>query len=93
MAISKSVFSCISQTTRVLYAILRWDVMSFSYPEFHGKKGEELENFFKQMEVACISSHIKDPIQTLHLLQICWKDEAQKWLKPYKGDCKELNHL
>ena len=60
--------------------------MVFSYPEFHGKKGEDVEDFLEQMEVACISNHIEDPVQTLRLLQICLKDEARKWLKSHEGE-------
>ena len=60
--------------------------MVFSYPEFHGKKGEDVEDFLEQMEVACISNHIEDPVQTLCLLQICLKDEARKWLKSHEGE-------
>ena len=60
--------------------------MAFSYPKFYGKKGEDVENFLEQMEVACISNLIVDPVQTLCLLQICLKDEAQKWLNSYEGE-------
>ena len=60
--------------------------MVFSYSEFHGKKGEDVEDFLEQMEVACISNHIEDPVQTLCLLQICLKDEARKWLKSHEGE-------
>ena len=45
-----------------------------------------MENFLEQMEVACISNHIEDPIQALFLLQIRLKDEAQKWLKSHEGE-------
>ena len=42
--------------------------MAFSYPEFHGKKGEDVEQFLEQMEVACITNHVVDPVQSLCLL-------------------------
>ena len=60
--------------------------MAFSYPEVLGKKGEDVENFLEQKEVVCINNHIVDPIQILCLLQICLKDEAQKWLKSHEGE-------
>ena len=59
--------------------------MAFSYPEFHGKKGEDVEQFLEQMEVACITNHVVDPVQSLCLLQICLKGEAQAWLKSYEA--------
>ena len=59
--------------------------MAFSYPEFHGKKGEDVEQFLEQMEVACITNHVVDPVQSLCLLQICLKGEARAWLKSYKA--------
>ena len=35
--------------------------MAFAYPEFHGSKGEDVEDFLERMEVACISNHIQEP--------------------------------
>ena len=60
--------------------------MAFSYPEFHGKKGEDVEQFLEQMEVACITNHVVDPVQSLRLLQICLKGEARAWLKSYEAE-------
>ena len=57
--------------------------MVFSYPEFYGRNGEDVEEFLEQMEVACISNQIQDPAQMLRLLQICLKGDAQAWSKSY----------
>ena len=52
--------------------------MAFNYPEFHGKKGEDVEQFLEQMEVACITNHVVDLVQSLCLLlQICLRGEAR----------------
>ena len=59
--------------------------MAFNNPQFHGKKGEDVEQFLEQMEVACITNHVVDPVQSLHLLQICLKGEVRVWLKSYKA--------
>ena len=64
--------------------------MVFSYPEFHGKKEEDVENFLEQMEVACTSNHIQDPGQILHLLQICLKGDAHTWLKSYEEELQRV---
>ena len=36
------------------------------------------------MEVACITNHVVDPIQSLRLLKTCLKGDARKWLKSYE---------
>ena len=59
--------------------------MAFNYPEFHGKKGEDVEQFLEEVEVACITNHVVDPVQSLHLLQIYLKGEVRAWLKSYKA--------
>ena len=33
-----------------------WIAMVFTYPEFHGRNSEDVEEFLEQMEVACISN-------------------------------------
>ena len=58
--------------------------MAFTYPEFHGKKHEDVEHFLEQMEVACITNHVVDPIQSMRLLKICLKGDACKWLKSHE---------
>ena len=58
--------------------------MAFTYPEFHGKKHEDVEHFLEQMEVACITNNVVDPIQSLRLLKICLKGDARKWLKSHE---------
>ena len=50
--------------------------MAFSYPEFHGRSDENIEEFLESMEVACISNHVHAPAQMLRLLQICLKGDA-----------------
>ena len=58
--------------------------MVFPYPEFHGKNDESVEEFLEKMEVACISNHIQEPAQLLHLLQLCLKGDARIWSKAYE---------
>ena len=65
--------------------------MVFSYPEFHGKKGEDVEDFLEQMEVACISNQIQDLAQMLHLLKICLKGDTQVWSKAFEGALHRAN--
>lgn len=59
--------------------------MTFAYPEFHGRSGEDIVAFLEQMEVACISNHIVDQAQVLRLLEICVKGDARKWLEEFRG--------
>lgn len=35
--------------------------MASSYPEFNGRKEEDVEDFLEKMEVACISNHVVAP--------------------------------
>ena len=58
--------------------------MVFPYPEFHGKSDESVEEFLEKMEVACISNHIQEPAQFLHLLQLCLKGDARIWSKAFE---------
>ena len=57
--------------------------MASAYPEFNGRKNEDVEDFLEKMEVACISNHVDAPAQMLRLLQICLKGEARTWSKTY----------
>ena len=47
--------------------------MASAYPEFNGRKNEDVEDFLEKMEAACISNHVDAPAQMLRLLQICLK--------------------
>ena len=58
--------------------------MVFPYPKFHGRSDESVEEFLEKMEVACISNHIQEPAQMLHLLQLCIKGDARIWSKAYE---------
>ena len=58
--------------------------MAFSYPEFHGRGDENVEEFLEKMEVACISNHVQEPAQMLRLLQICLKGDARIWSKSHE---------
>ena len=58
--------------------------MAFSYPEFHGRVEENIEDFLESMEVACISNHVEAPAQMLQLLQICLKGDARAWSRSYE---------
>ena len=58
--------------------------MVFSYPKLHGRSDENVEEFLEKMEVACISNHILEPSQMLHLLQLCLKGDARIWSKAYE---------
>ena len=58
--------------------------MAFSYPEFHGRSDENIEEFLESMEVACISNHVHAPAQMLRLLQICLKGDARTWSKGHE---------
>ncbi|MCO5604219.1 hypothetical protein L7F22_058382 [Adiantum nelumboides] len=60
--------------------------MAFSYPEFHGRKDEDIEDFLEKMEMACISNHVQAPAQMLRLLQICLKGDARAWSKSHEAD-------
>ena len=60
--------------------------MAFSYLEFHGKKHEDIESFFEQMQIACITNHVLDPAQILYLIQIGLKGNAWAWFKAYEED-------
>ena len=57
--------------------------MASAYPEFNGRKNEDVEDFLEKMEVACIRNHVDAPAQMLRLLQICLKGEARTWSKTY----------
>ncbi|MCO5571554.1 hypothetical protein L7F22_025298 [Adiantum nelumboides] len=60
--------------------------MAFSYPEFHGRKDEDIEDFLEKMEMACISNHVQAPAQMLRLLQICLKGDARAWSKSHEAE-------
>ncbi|MCO5551584.1 hypothetical protein L7F22_005089 [Adiantum nelumboides] len=60
--------------------------MAFSYPEFHGRKDEDIEDFLEKMEMACISNHVQAPAQMLRLLQICLKGDARAWYKSHEAE-------
>ncbi|MCO5561273.1 hypothetical protein L7F22_014894 [Adiantum nelumboides] len=60
--------------------------MAFSYPEFHGRKDEDIEDFLEKMEMACISNHVQAPPQMLCLLQICLKGDARAWSKSHEAE-------
>ena len=68
-------------------------IKMMTYPEFFGGQDENVLLFFKNMEVACISNHIKDPTQVLRLMQICLKGDARIWLKIYDNGLKAENPL
>lgn len=59
--------------------------MAFSYPQYHGQKDEDVEDFLEKMEVACISNQIQAPAEALRLLQLCLKGDARAWLKAYEA--------
>ena len=44
-----------------------------------------MEQFLEQMEVACITNHVVDPVQSLCLLQIFLKGDAQTGLKAFEA--------
>ncbi len=58
--------------------------MASAYPEFHGRKNEDVEDFLEKMEVACISNHVEAPAHMLRLLQICLKGDARAWSKTHE---------
>ncbi|MCO5581366.1 hypothetical protein L7F22_035248 [Adiantum nelumboides] len=60
--------------------------MAFSYPEFHGRKDEDIEDFLEKTEMACISNHVQAPAQMLRLLQICLKGDARAWSKSHEAE-------
>ncbi|WP_165303686.1 hypothetical protein, partial [Enterobacter cloacae complex sp. CH23B] len=62
--------------------------MAFSYPEFHGRSDEDVEEFLVKMEVACISNQIHDPMHMLRLLQICLKSDARVWSKAFEEELR-----
>ena len=63
--------------------------MAFTYPKFHGDSHEDVVEFLKKMEIACISNQIEDPSQRLRLLQLCLKVDAQVWSKTFEeGLCR-----
>lgn len=47
---------------------LRAATVAFSYPEFHVRGDEDVEEFLEKMKVAYISNQIYDPVQMLRLL-------------------------
>ena len=59
--------------------------MAFTYPEFHAGPGEDVNKFLEQLEVACISNHIVDPVSRLRLLQICIQGDARTWLHEFEA--------
>ena len=63
---------------------ISWVTMVFPYPKSHGKSDENVEEFLRKMEPACISNHIHEPTQMLHLLQLCLKGDARIWSKSYE---------
>ena len=65
--------------------------MVFSYPQFHGRNGEDVGEFLEQMEVACISNQIQDPVQMLWLLQICLKGDAWAWSKSFEEALRRVD--
>ncbi|MCO5600707.1 hypothetical protein L7F22_054822 [Adiantum nelumboides] len=60
--------------------------MDFSYPEFHGRKDKDIEDFLEKMEMACISNHVQAPAQMLRLLQICLKGDARAWSRSHEEE-------
>ncbi|MCO5599635.1 hypothetical protein L7F22_053741 [Adiantum nelumboides] len=60
--------------------------MAVSYPEFHGRKDEDIEDFLEKMEMACISNHVQAPAQMLRLLQICLKGDARPWSRSHEEE-------
>ncbi|MCO5614679.1 hypothetical protein L7F22_068963 [Adiantum nelumboides] len=60
--------------------------MDFSYPEFHGRKDEDIEDFLEKMKMACISNHVQAPAQMLRLLQICLKGDARAWSRSHEEE-------
>ena len=55
------------------------------YPEFHGSSDEDVVSFLENLELTCISNHIQDVVQVLHVLKICLKGDARTWLKEYES--------
>ena len=55
------------------------------YPEFHGSLDEDVVSFLENLELTCISNHIQDDVQVLHVLKICLKGDARTWLKEYES--------
>ena len=55
--------------------------MVFTYPEFHGKKHEDVADFLEKLEIACITNHVVIEEQVLKLLKIFFKSDARTWLK------------
>lgn len=64
--------------------------MAFSYPEFYGGSGEDVNKFLERLEVACISNHIVDPAQRTRLLQICIQGDARTWLQEFEAQQQAL---
>ena len=65
--------------------------MAFSYPEFHGRSDEDVEDFLERMEIACISNHLQAPVQMLRILQLCLKGDARAWSKAYEEELQSLD--
>ena len=65
--------------------------MAFSYPEFHGRNGESVEEFLENMEVACISNHVQTPAQMLQLLQIYLKGDARSWSRRHEKELQRAH--
>ena len=59
--------------------------MVFSYPEFHGKKHEDVVDFLEKLEIACITNHVVIEEQVLKLLKIFLKGDARTWLKAFEA--------
>ena len=64
--------------------------MVFMYPEFHGKKHEDVAEFLEKLEIACITNHVVIEEQVLKLLKIFLKGDARTWLKAFEA--KEGKH-
>ena len=48
----------------------------WSYPEFHGRENEDVDDFLEHMELACITNHVVDEHQVLRLVKIFLKGDA-----------------
>ena len=76
---------------RGFQSIETWVAMAFSYPEFHGRSGESVEEFLENMEVACISNHVQTPAQMLRLLHICLKGDARSWSRRHEEELQRAD--
>ena len=59
--------------------------MVFTYPEFHGKKHEDVVDFLEKLEIACITNQVVIEEQVLKLLKIFLKGDARTWLKEFEA--------